>query len=1153
MDKKTPDGMQKDIEKIKKEKQALIEKNKSLADIIEEITKERDDDKEDKRGPSKVDIEDEVSSAVKKGIETELSGLDDKLKDLDKIADMAKKVQELSEQVKNAPQAQAPQGGVPTPENQAPGATNNPNAAAASSNPFGGPTPGTGIAQNIVAQAPVMAGPVGKALASFGEDVDFQTELIGIKNTITDTNKTLNNLQKKMEYRVSRLEDGIKAIDRISELEQGFDEISEKLSPENVQKLKRLIFSTDELVDEIIPELINKRLRTRVDPILSDMGNVKNSMEVLNNRLVGIRNDIKGIQKFENEVNEIGMDLKLERERVNKKIDGCEDNNLESLENLREETRKKLERITDDISKIQTKSNQLIAEVVKEIFMDIVDPKISDIERGDIVFDERLKKLFDSIEKVKRQMQKLQAPENLKEWIDDKGSDIEKKLQMEIVSVLKDKLSVIEKIKKEVTKNDEEIILIKKELMLVETLHKDSTKHGESITELKDRTRKLEIDTKDIPKQLDYHSKQINRLSDTKEIFGRDIEKLFGQGKALEERATKDEKDISSIFSELKATEKSVDSRFDGVTNNIVTLGDNLRNLDNFVNNFASDTGKLETVLKEDIRTTRTELSSMLNRKIESTKKDLERVRDRDLADQLKSFNNEIKKISEIENDFDKFRNSQETLNNRLTKDISELRSVPSDIKFLRESVSSLKDTNILLDKRLGSEIPKAMSSLVNSKFQEVTEDFTSELNNQIEFSQALAKNLAQAENTLNQNMNGLRTEITTDIDNTLTSLKQDMEKKFSQNAENDLRRFDSEIRRIGSMEQSLVALRKSYESFSSKVEDDLGALQASPQDIQILKKKIKELETIDKDLDKRLNSLKAPENMKKWFDNKVEDFHDDLLRDIKSLEDQLAKQSDVQADLKDTVLTLTNISRNMPAKLEKQQNQINRILDSRESLSNHSEALQATLKQLSIDLANERDRLASVEKTIGKAHEPRLDRLSGNMVSLQQEVAGIQGFANDLAKNLSSSSGKLRDTFTKAESKMAMRFDSTISNLRDELARARDKDFKNQIEKFRQEMDRVASLEKGLMSLQQTDKESSRQQAERLSTLEKLMPEVKYLRDKVVSLEEDNKKLTEVVSKNQVQIVEAIDQKTTDSRKLEQNLQSQKAKMAKLLKELKK
>ena len=195
----------------------------------------------------------------------------------------------------------------------------------------------------------------------------------------------------------------------------------------------------------------------------------------------------------------------------------------------------------------------------------------------------------------------------------------------------------------------------------------------------------------------------------------------------------------------------------------------------------------------------------------------------------------------------------------------------------------------------------------------------------------------------------------------------------------------------------------------------------------------------------------------------------------------------------------------------------------------------------------------------------PALDQLEDAFRSFKNDEAMMQELDQYLtefagrptpvyfAKNLSKTTADLRETFTKAESKIAMRFDTTLTNLRDELARARDKDFKSQIDKFKQEMDRVASLEKGLASLQQTDKQSSRDQAERLQVLEKLIPEVEFLREKTDALEEENKKLAEVVSKNQVQIVEAIDQKTADRRKLERNLQSQKAKMAELLKELRK
>lgn len=218
---KTPEDVKKDVDKLKKEKSALIEKNRSLAEIIEEITKEQRDDEEPKSKHSRADDED-VASAVKKEIQSEFSGLESKLKELDKLSELANKMKDLSDQVKSASKprtmkVQGPLGETEVPVDQAP----------TMMNPFGNPTMGTQVAQNVLSQG---AGPIGKALASFGQDVDFQSEIIEIKNTLADVNKDVNGLQKRMEYRVSRLEDEIKALDKISSLEQGFEEISEKLS-----------------------------------------------------------------------------------------------------------------------------------------------------------------------------------------------------------------------------------------------------------------------------------------------------------------------------------------------------------------------------------------------------------------------------------------------------------------------------------------------------------------------------------------------------------------------------------------------------------------------------------------------------------------------------------------------------------------------------------------------------------------------------------------------------------------------------------------------------------------------------------------------------------------------------------------------------------
>jgi len=1085
MAKKTGD---KQLQKIKKEKEALIEKNRSLAEIIEEITKD-DDDRSHSDG--------DVSHVVRREIESELSGLDEKLKGLDKISELAEKVSELSEKVKSAPaekpktvKVQGPLGETEVPVDQAGAApTDNPNAVGLP------PTQGTEIAANVLAGQPTPPGPVGKALASFGEDVDFQTEIIEINNKVADVNKNLNALQKKMEYRVSRLEEETKALDRIGELEKGFEEISEKLSPENVAKLKKLIFSTDELVDEVIPDLINKRLRTRIDPLLSDLGNVKNAMEVINNRMVSFRNDLKQLQKFENDVNELGMNLKIERERTDKKVSDYEDKALESMENLREETRKKFEKVIDDLSKVQTKSSQLIADVVKEMFMGIVDPKLSDIEKDHVVFDERLNKLFDSIEKVKRHISKLQAPENLKEWIDDKGKEIEKKLQIEVTAVLKDRLNVIESVSNEVEKNDHEIEEIKKEISILSDIQRQSLKHTEQIADVTDKARKLEQGTKDMPKQLDYQLKQINRLSDTRDLFGRDIEKLFAETKVLNEKSLKSDKDVSSIFSELKATEKSVDARFGGLSKDILSLNDNIKTLESFSNKLASDTDNTETKLREDLSDMRAGISAFLEKKTDDLKKDLERVRDRDLRTQIDQFKTELKKVSKIESDINFLRKSHSDVSERMLTDISRLEGTPNDIEFLREKIDALEQVNQTFDKRLGTDIPEAMSSLADEKVKEAVEDFSEDI---------------------------ARMKTTLDRENAISSAR--------------LNSFQSEM---NDLNKEREVLAKHTELLESGVKDLEGELNAGKDRIASLEQE-------------SLNSVKLNESRFSDVSQNTASLQKDLLTQRKIIDSEMKAHAE---DIKAEKENITEIEKEAVSAIKLNESRFSDVSQNTASLqkdlSAQSGNMGVRLDQLQADIASDRDRISAVEKIAENVHETRLDKISQDIASIEQEVSNVQAFSNNIAKDFTSSAGTLRDDLSGAEAKMAAKFDTTITNLRSELAVARDKEFRNQAEKFEQEMARLSGIEKNVSNLRSVQQETSKGHAGKISMLEKALGEIKYLRDKVESLEEENKQLAQIVSVNQVQIAKALQEKSIERAKLEKDLSKQKTKIGKLLNEL--
>ena len=69
MPKKSPEDMKDLVEKLRKEKSALIEKNRSLAEIIEEVTNERDEEKAGSAKPSDKDISSAVTAYYTTGIE----------------------------------------------------------------------------------------------------------------------------------------------------------------------------------------------------------------------------------------------------------------------------------------------------------------------------------------------------------------------------------------------------------------------------------------------------------------------------------------------------------------------------------------------------------------------------------------------------------------------------------------------------------------------------------------------------------------------------------------------------------------------------------------------------------------------------------------------------------------------------------------------------------------------------------------------------------------------------------------------------------------------------------------------------------------------------------------------------------------------------
>src|SRR4030042_1293114 len=341
----------KKISKLEKEKQDLSEKTKGLADIIESLSSDKDTSElegmignklkemaeqmdlkvkriEESSGSKDMEVKKQVVSLMKDKVDPKLGEISDKLKDLEKVKELGDKITQINDRL---------------------------------SSPL---------------YQPKQPGAVSQGLASFGEQIDFESELNDVRKTIDTIKMSLANMSKKVEYRLSSAEDKLKDLEKLKGLETQYREINDKLGLENIEKLKKLVFTADELMEQVIPETVSRKMRVRVEPIV---------------------NSLKANRDFSNE--------------------------LEKKLSLLDGEGRELKKFRDTIQELRME---------KEMMAELVEGRLQGMEKHLMILDEKARALSEKDRDILGQVEEMEAPENLRKWIADKTKDMERKFYYDV-------------------------------------------------------------------------------------------------------------------------------------------------------------------------------------------------------------------------------------------------------------------------------------------------------------------------------------------------------------------------------------------------------------------------------------------------------------------------------------------------------------------------------------------------------------------------------------------------------------------------------------------------------------------------------------------------------------------------------------------------
>jgi chromosome segregation ATPase len=631
------ENLDKKFDDLKKDKADIEEKNKNLDSLMKTIvtqkisqteppktepsepespgpitTKKLDEMNGGKEEPGqqadkeKKDVDPSTSEITKK-LE-KVSGLEEKIKKLtDKLEDTPKKPAQSKATTPAAPKTTAPAENTESPGYQTVSQTmQDPVERNTHSEPS---TPGFGK--------------ISHELASFGEDVDFQTEIMEIKKSLRALNKNIDVINKRTDYKISEIEDRIRILKKVPEMEEKFDSINNKLGPDNVERLRKLVLSANELVDETIPELVSKKIRKSTQPIFDDLRELKDYTSKLNARTTTSVEEIKILRDLEDDI----KDLKVERDRLYKGITDQETRFLEGIDILKHNIRKKIEGVTDNFSlqlvELKKEVFAKITDDVKSIFVNVAQPEFTSVSKSLLSLDNEIKKMKDKNKEIEKRVSEIQAPENVKTWLYARMNESEGKIMPEIKALLKSSIS----------------------------------QEG-FLNELSDKAKDLESKYKNIPNQLLSHERTMSKLLDARELFSKKSERM--------------ESDIRSIFDKL-----SLEVKRRGSLNQTLTYMSERM--------VASLDDQRDYIVKN-----KEEVSRNIQNSFTALKKDFEARHREEVSRHLKEFENEIKRITGLEQGLDIVKRYSEKRLNAADKNISSLQAMPPQIEEIKKRLTDL-------------------------------------------------------------------------------------------------------------------------------------------------------------------------------------------------------------------------------------------------------------------------------------------------------------------------------------------------------------------------------------------------------------------------------------------------------------------------------
>ncbi len=298
------------------------------------------------------------------------------------------------------------------------------------------------------------AGEVASGLMAMSGGIEFKNELDKLKKSLKEIATLIDAFKEEAENRFMAIDRELETVERVPDLEDKMEDFERKLGAENVQKLRALISSADEMKEEIIPLIVKRKVEENIDPFSKRIKNVEDALDKANAKMNEIGNyfvtnkkDITALYRFDDRISKLEDGIsdtkRLITELSSMIRDSVKANLKETDEKIKELLPRMIESESSSIKKefagrfafIDDKL-QSVENMVSESHKDIgefaaLKGEVGSLQDGLERLDEKKEKILNRIEILKSdninledRVESLQTPKEIITELDNKTKDI---------------------------------------------------------------------------------------------------------------------------------------------------------------------------------------------------------------------------------------------------------------------------------------------------------------------------------------------------------------------------------------------------------------------------------------------------------------------------------------------------------------------------------------------------------------------------------------------------------------------------------------------------------------------------------------------------------------------------------------------------------